>query len=112
MIGAGLYQKISEFLGSVGLDIVDCHGQGCDDPSADADTDKVLQAHGFRVNPKALCTHCESHTFIEGAMGKNESERFKDNFPVPRKTYWHRKLKYMSQMHSTKNLLIRTLQGG
>ena len=69
MIGAGLYQKISEFLGSVGLDIVDCHGQGCDDPSADADTDKVLQVHGFRVNPKALCTHCESHTFIEGAMG-------------------------------------------
>lgn len=112
MIGAGLYQKISEFLGSVGLDMVDCHGQAYDDPCSDADTDKVLQANVFRVNPKALCTHCESHIFMQGAMGKNESERFKDNFPVPRKKYWHRKLKYMSQMHNTKNLLIRTLQGG
>lgn len=39
MTGAGLYQAITEFLESVGLDILDCRGQGYDGASTVASKD-------------------------------------------------------------------------
>ena len=61
LTGAGLYLKINEFLGSVGLDILECRGQGYDGAGTVAGKDKGLQAQIRRVNPNALYTLCASH---------------------------------------------------
>ena len=61
LTAVGLYQTINEFLGSVGLDILDCRGQGYDGAGAFAGKDKGLQTQIRIVNPKALYTCCGSH---------------------------------------------------
>ena len=97
----GLYQTINEFLGSVGLDILDCPGQGYDG----AGKDKGLQAQIRGVNPKALYTHCESHRLnlavaasCKEQQVRNVIEQIKEisnffNFSVPRKKSFSEKVK-------------------
>lgn len=56
-IDVGLYQTINEFLGSGGLNILDCRGQGYDGADAVAGKKKALQTQVPRINSKALYTH-------------------------------------------------------
>ena len=124
LAGAVLYQTINEFLGSAGLDILECRGQGYDGAGAVAGKDKVLWTQIRRVNPKALYTHCVSHRLNLAVVAsckeqrvRNVMEQIKEisnffNFSVPRKKVCQRKLKYMPQTHYVKNLLMCVVQGG
>ena len=97
LTGVGLYQTINKFLGSVGLDILDCHGQGYDGAGAVAGKDKGLQAQICRVNLKTLYTHCASYRLNLAVVASCKEERIRNvmeqikemfnffNFSVPSK---------------------------
>ena len=59
MIDAWIEQL--EFLGSVGLDILDCRGQGYDAADTIGFKDKGWLSQVTRINPKALSPHWKSY---------------------------------------------------
>ena len=105
LTSAGLYQIINEFLGSVGLDILDCHGQGYDGAGAVAGKHNVLQEKICRVKPKALYTHCATHRLNLAVIASCKEQRVRNimkqiketsnlfNFSVPRKNSLSEKVK-------------------
>lgn len=82
LTGAGLCKKSNTFLRSVGLDILDCLGEGYNGTGAAAGKNEWLLVQVCRINSKVLYTKCKPltesccYTFMPGTMGK---ERKKSN---------------------------------
>ena len=63
---------------SVGIDISDFRGQGYDGAGAVAGKKRGLPAHVFRVDPKALYTHCCCHRLNLGAVTSCGEQRVRN----------------------------------
>ena len=59
--GESLAMLLLTKISNLGLGINDCRGQGYDDAAAVSGKINGLSAHIFKLNKKAIYTHCHSH---------------------------------------------------